>query len=46
MEQIIKELAIMNNVSPGPVLTNFRSSYPVYSRIALLIAGYFMNKQK
>jgi NAD(P)-dependent dehydrogenase (short-subunit alcohol dehydrogenase family) len=45
-EHIDKNLVLLNEVSPGPVLTNFGSTYPAYFRIALSIAGHFINKEK
>jgi NAD(P)-dependent dehydrogenase (short-subunit alcohol dehydrogenase family) len=45
-QRIDKDLVILNEVSPGPVLTNFGSTYPAYFRIALSIAGHFINKEK
>jgi NAD(P)-dependent dehydrogenase (short-subunit alcohol dehydrogenase family) len=43
---IDKDLVLFNEVSPGPVLTNFGASYPAYFRFALSIAGHFINKEK
>ncbi|KAM0235128.1 hypothetical protein ACHAPO_005923 [Fusarium lateritium] len=45
-KQVNKDLVILNEVSPGPALTNFGATYPAYFRIALWIAGHFINKDK
>jgi NAD(P)-dependent dehydrogenase (short-subunit alcohol dehydrogenase family) len=45
-QHVNKDLVILNEVSPGPALTNFGATYPPYFRIALSIAGHFINKDK
>ncbi|CAJ0555393.1 Ff.00g054580.m01.CDS01 [Fusarium sp. VM40] len=45
-QHVNKDLVILNEVSPGPALTNFGATYPAYFRIALSIAGHFINKDK
>lgn len=43
---INKELVILNDVSPGQVLTNFGVSYPFYVRALISVASVFMSKTK
>ncbi|KAI6756041.1 hypothetical protein HG530_011777 [Fusarium avenaceum] len=45
-QHVNKDLVILNEVSPGPALTNFGATYPAYFRLALSIAGHFINKDK
>ncbi|KAH6693668.1 hypothetical protein F5X68DRAFT_248043 [Plectosphaerella plurivora] len=45
-QRVDKSLVIFNEMTPGPVLTNFASSYPAYFRIGIAILGHFMNKTK
>lgn len=42
--RIDRNLVILNEVSPGPVLTNFAHTYPAYFRVGIAIVGHFANK--
>jgi NAD(P)-dependent dehydrogenase (short-subunit alcohol dehydrogenase family) len=44
--KVNNDLVVFNEVSPGPVLTNFGSTYPAYFRIGIAIIGHFVNKEK
>ncbi|KAJ9155295.1 NAD(P)-binding protein [Pleurostoma richardsiae] len=45
-QHVDKNLVIFNEVSPGPVLTNFASAYPAYFRVGIAFIGLFINKSK
>jgi NAD(P)-dependent dehydrogenase (short-subunit alcohol dehydrogenase family) len=45
-QRVDRSLVIFNEVSPGPVLTNFASSYPAYFRVGIAILGCIMSKTK
>ncbi|CAL5870368.1 uncharacterized protein PFLUO_LOCUS4604 [Penicillium psychrofluorescens] len=45
-QRIDKKTVIFNEVSPGPVLTNFGAIYPFYFRAMIAIAGAFASKRK
>ncbi|KAF5000925.1 hypothetical protein FGRMN_1382 [Fusarium graminum] len=45
-ERMDKELVIVNEVSPGPVMTNLGSMYPAYFRITLAKARIFISQEK
>lgn len=44
--RINKDLVILNDVSPGMVLTNFGVSYPFYFRALISVASVFVSKTK
>ena len=45
-ERVDKNLVILNEVSPGRVLTNFGASAPIYVRVALTVIGLVVSKSK
>lgn len=45
-KSVDKSQVVFNEVSPGPVMTNFAHNYPAWFRVGIAVVGHFVDKNK